>query len=396
MQDNAACGLIQVVSEIRASIKDETLWPRALDAIAAHLHARFVVLVFQDSASALLELKHSSDTRKDWILEYLRSHRRLNALQKRVVDNAMIGVPLMSGDFMPPARFRRSGAFERWLAPHGLSDIAGSVIHRSMNGACLLIACFADELDEEAKTRFSALTAAFATAFTNRDVKQDGSALLHALFDALDAPIIVVDAVLNIRFANRAGRGALSCNDGLSDANGVLSIADRDARDALRLAMAGGAPSNGAVMLRHGDARCCVIYATRLAGGVFALLLRRVASQGPSGDGVAASVYGLTARERSVLLAIAEVGGVPATARALGLTEGTVRGYLKSVFRKTGARRQADLVKLELALRSPFRSKERVVEPKSREMTASARTDISGAAASEVGSVTTLFEDENE
>ena len=74
---------------------------------------------------------------------------------------------------------------------------------------------------------------------------------------------------------------------------------------------------------------------------------------------VAAGVFGLTARESSVLLAIAEVGGVPATARALGLSEGTVKGYLKSIFQKTGATRQADLVKLVLALESPFRAPER-------------------------------------
>ncbi|MGZ9410137.1 MAG: hypothetical protein ACXW3J_05840 [Methylocystis sp.] len=57
------------------------------------------------------------------------------------------------------------------------------------------------------------------------------------------------------------------------------------------------------------------------------------------------------------------MGGVPATARALGLSEGTVKGYLKSIFQKTGATRQADLVKLVLALESPFRAPERHLLP---------------------------------
>jgi DNA-binding CsgD family transcriptional regulator len=96
-----------------------------------------------------------------------------------------------------------------------------------------------------------------------------------------------------------------------------------------------------------------------LPNGLSALFLRRLEPAADDGGAVAAELFGLTARESSVLLAISEIGGVPATARALGLSEGTVKGYLKSIFQKTGATRQADLVKLVLALESPFRAPER-------------------------------------
>jgi DNA-binding NarL/FixJ family response regulator len=64
--------------------------------------------------------------------------------------------------------------------------------------------------------------------------------------------------------------------------------------------------------------------------------------------------YGLTQREISVLMAVVEVGGVPAVAAMLGLSNGTVKTYLKSIFRKTGARRQADLIKLVAGMANPF------------------------------------------
>jgi DNA-binding CsgD family transcriptional regulator len=68
-----------------------------------------------------------------------------------------------------------------------------------------------------------------------------------------------------------------------------------------------------------------------------------------------AKVYRLTPTELRVLLAIVEVGGVPEVAEALGVAESTVKTHLGRVYEKTGASRQADLVKLVAGFASPFR-----------------------------------------
>jgi DNA-binding CsgD family transcriptional regulator len=143
-------------------------------------------------------------------------------------------------------------------------------------------------------------------------------------------------------------------------------VRDPHAKEALERALAqiGGADAEAfAIMVKRGESRCCVMHVLPLSKGLSALFMRRLALNSSESGEVAAGVFGLTARESSVLLAIAEVGGVPATARALGLSEGTVKGYLKSIFQKTGATRQADLVKLVLALESPFRAPERHALP---------------------------------
>ena len=59
-----------------------------------------------------------------------------------------------------------------------------------------------------------------------------------------------------------------------------------------------------------------------------------------------AKAYRLTPTELRVLLAIVEIGGAPEVADALGIAESTVKFHLRRLFAKTGARRQADLVKL--------------------------------------------------
>jgi DNA-binding CsgD family transcriptional regulator len=56
----------------------------------------------------------------------------------------------------------------------------------------------------------------------------------------------------------------------------------------------------------------------------------------------------------TVLATIIENAGVPETADILGLSEGTIKSHLKSIFRKTGAHRQADLIKLVAGVASPF------------------------------------------
>jgi DNA-binding CsgD family transcriptional regulator len=79
---------------------------------------------------------------------------------------------------------------------------------------------------------------------------------------------------------------------------------------------------------------------------VGALFVRRIELDGSSFGAALAGAFGLTPTELRVCLAIVEVGGVPETAQALGIAETTVKTHLHRVFAKTGASRQADLVKL--------------------------------------------------
>ena len=63
---------------------------------------------------------------------------------------------------------------------------------------------------------------------------------------------------------------------------------------------------------------------------------------------------GLTPAELRVLLAVVQVGGVPEVSETLGVAETTVKTHLYRVFSKTGATRQADLVKLAAGFSNPL------------------------------------------
>lgn len=188
--------------------------------------------------------------------------------------------------------------------------------------------------------------------------------LFSQLFDGLVTPIFIVDAEMRVHYSNRSAQDMLSTTDTLVESNHMLLVHDPRARALLADGIAAcssrdtAATAKGLVvaMTSEGGARCCVAHIFPLAFGdsaVVALIVQKFDRDGHETPEVS-ELFGLTARETSVLRTIIEVGGVPATARALGLAEGTVKGYLKSIFMKTGTRRQAELVKLVMTLEYPF------------------------------------------
>jgi DNA-binding CsgD family transcriptional regulator len=94
--------------------------------------------------------------------------------------------------------------------------------------------------------------------------------------------------------------------------------------------------------------------AARHYAAAAALFVHKVALQTPSAPEVIAKTYRLTPTELRVLLAIVQVSGVLETAEVLGIAENTVKTHLGRVFEKTGARRQADLVKLVAGFSNPL------------------------------------------
>ncbi|MBI1980056.1 MAG: helix-turn-helix transcriptional regulator [Methylocystis sp.] len=354
----------RVVTAIKAAGADARYWPDALDKIAHALDARFAALLFEDRVSALLELKYSTRAEKAWVIEYLRNHRKLDPVKARVLEEIGVGRAFSLQDFVSIDELHQSDAYQRWMAPFGLADVIGSVIHRSAGGVCLFVA-FRDEraglADARAKARLDALLPQLGAAIASQEPAFDTSPLVE-LFDELASPVHVVDSKMRIVRRNRSADDMLLEGDALSVAGETLTMRDPRAREALERALVriGSADAEAfAIMVKRGESRCCMMHVLPLSHGLSALFLRRLALNTGEGGEVAAGLFGLTARESSVLLAIAEVGGAPATARALGLSEGTVKGYLKSIFQKTGATRQADLVKLVLSLESPFRAPER-------------------------------------
>jgi DNA-binding CsgD family transcriptional regulator len=199
------------------------------------------------------------------------------------------------------------------------------------------------------------------------DPKPSEAAIADTL-NGLAAGIFLVDASRRIVRANTAGQDLLRGDDFLRSISGQLVARHAQANHALGELFAdiGDAldVKRMALPLTAHDGERYVVHvlplrsAARTGTGsadeaVAALFVRKVALDSPCGE-LVARTFELTPTELRVLLAIVEVGGVQETAIALGIAPTTVKTHLHHVFAKTGARRQADLVKLVAGFSNPL------------------------------------------
>ena len=205
------------------------------------------------------------------------------------------------------------------------------------------------------------------------------AATLADALDGLGAGLFIVDATGRIVHANASGRAMLQQRRVLRSADGRLAACEARAALALRelLPKAAGADARpAAVPLSAGDGRHYVAHLLPLASGTrrngagypatAAVLVHRAAIETNCQPEVIAELYDLTPSELRVLLAIVDVGGVAETAQTLGIAEATVKTHLHRLFGKTGASRQADLVKLVAGFSNPLLGGSRPPLPDSR------------------------------
>lgn len=189
-------------------------------------------------------------------------------------------------------------------------------------------------------------------------------------FDGLSTGIFVTDASARIIHANLAGEEMLRSSEVLWSAHGRLAARntrdDRTLREVFASIAGGKAAQEGtAFSLEAKDGQNYVAQVLRLSSGgekpsgpalraAAVVFVRKAELESGCSADLIARTYNLTPAETRVLRAIVEVGGVPETAEALEIAEATVKTHLHRVFAKTGASRQADLVKLTAAFSHPL------------------------------------------
>ena len=188
--------------------------------------------------------------------------------------------------------------------------------------------------------------------------------------DFVRQPMFMLDAERRIKLRNASGAELLARSDLLTEHRGTLACRDPDSERRLGLAIgklgivAAGAdiafaPERQAVWLRRRDnggavATLHLLHSDASAGERFhARVLVTVFEPGeaPSVDPrVIAMAYGLTGAEARLASLIASGKDTAYCARELGVKTSTLRSHLSAIYQKTGARGQADLVRMVLSL----------------------------------------------
>jgi DNA-binding CsgD family transcriptional regulator len=291
---------------------------------------------------------------------------------------AEIEEPVSVADVVPYCEFLATRSCGEWVRPQGPVDSANAVLERSATKAASFVV-FRHQCDgivnDETRRRMRLIVPHIRRALLvarTIDLKKAETETFADILDGLSAGMFLVDANARIVHANAAGQVILRAGDFLRATGGRLAAGDAEADQALRDIFT--AAGNGdfalgikgiALPLTARDGEHHVAHVLPLTSGarcragvssaaVAALFVHTAAAQTPSSPEVIARAYKLTPTELRVLLAIVEVGGVPEVAEALGVADSTVKTHLRRLFEKTGAGRQADLVKLVAGFSNPF------------------------------------------
>ena len=315
--------------------------------------------------------------------ESLRAYSESYPKLDSTADPLSVGVEqiVSAGDLVPYEEFRRGRFYREWARPHGWIDIASAVIEKSATSCTFLSVARREAnglVDADMRRRMALIIPHVRRALLIGKTihhKEAEATCLTDILDGLSAGMILVDASSRIVHANAAGSTILAAADFFRRTPcGRLVAGEAPVNAALReilLGVGGGDAAIGVKGLalpltaRNGERYVAHVLpltsgARRKAGvaydAVAALFVRKAALGAFSPSGVIGEMYNLTPTELRVLLAIVDVGGVPEVAASLGVAATTIKTHLSRLFEKTGAGRQADLVKLVAGLATPLAS----------------------------------------
>jgi DNA-binding CsgD family transcriptional regulator len=375
MDDNDNEQLSALVGDIYDAALDPSLWPNALCKAAGFVGGPAAALFFKNATSKTGNVAYEYGTDPHYRKLYFEHYVKL--------DPATIGhcfgqieEPIAIGDLIAYDEFLQTRFYREWARPQGLVDFVAAVLDKNESSAALF-GVFRHErdglVDEGTRRRMRLIVPHVRRAVLVAkliDLKQAKAATLADTLDGLAAGLILVDANSHIVHANASGGGILAADDFLRSIGGRLVARDGQIDRSMREIFAdSGDAEIGikgiALPLTAHDGERHVAHvlpltsgARRSAGNTYrasaSVFIRKAEMETRSPPEVIAKTYALTPTELRVLLAIVDVGGVPEVATALGVAETTIKTHLGRLFEKTGATRQADLVKLVAGFSSPL------------------------------------------
>jgi len=369
--------LSELISEIYDAALDPSLWSDVVDKAGRFVGGSAAAIFSKNAAVGSGNLYHEAGT--DPYLRHLHYDKDVELAPSTIGDYFTdIGHLIAVADLMPYREFQETPFYKGGAQAQETIDCVPAMLDKSMTSAALF-GVFHHErggvVDDETRRRMHLIVPHIRRAVLigrDIDLKSAEAATFADTLDGLSAGMCLVDSGGRILHANTACHLILDAGDFLSAIDGRVVASDTKADQALRelFAAAGGGGAaigtrGAALSLRAQDgsrhvARVVPLTsgARRIAGIAYsaaaALFIFKVTTETPAAPEIIARAYKLTPTELRVLLAIVEIGGVPEVAVALGVAESTIKTHLSRLFLKTGAGRQADLVKIVAGFATPL------------------------------------------
>lgn len=360
--------LSDVIGDIHAAAVDRPLWTGAIGRAARFIRGTGTVLYSKDAANQVGRVRYMTGIEPSYTQLYFDKYAMLGPTTR--------GQPILG--MMSRPELLETRLYREWMRPQGFVDVVDAVVDKTTAGVAVFTV-FRSERDgvvnDDVRHRMRMIVPHIRRAvLIGRmfDLKAVEIAAYADTLDGLNFGMCLVDAKGRIIHINAAGHAIITVSDALHSVGGRLVARDARVEKTLReiLVTAGQQDAVPGMMeialpLIGKDNERYVVHVLPLTSGAHhraggtsaaaaALFIRRATLEMPSTLEVIGKTFKLTPTELRVLSAIVEVGGVPEVAATLGVAATTIKTHLGRLFEKTGAKRQADLVKLAAGYATPL------------------------------------------
>jgi DNA-binding CsgD family transcriptional regulator len=372
--DRETAQLLDLVGLIYDAVLEPALWNAVLERTARFVGGMGASIFRQDVIRKVGNAYYTWGMDLDFQQLYFKKYIHHNPLLPAMLT-VDVGRVSSNSEQLVPAEFFETRFYKEWAKPQGLIDNVFCILERSATSAAGCVV-FRNEQDGMADAQAFELLGAIVPHL--RRAVLIGNVIEHKnteaqgfsdLLDRVKAGVFVVEASGNIIYSNKAANDIVLDGDYLRARGGKLGArqpeTDQLLQEAFRTAAGGDAAISNrgvAIPLMAADgtrhvANLLPLTRRRAVGidpsAIAAVFVHKAALELPNPPEVIASAYKLTKTELRVLLALVQLGGGPEVAEALGVGNGTVKTHLRNLFQKTGAKHQADLVKLVAGFSRP-------------------------------------------
>ena len=347
---------------------DETKWPSFLEAFASAVGGSSAILRSNDMVHQSASFNASVGYDPTWQAAYCKHFVKMDYFNQ-VMSQYSPGKIFSSDHHMDQTELRKSEYYNDYLRPQDKVHAFGTFLLREGNHTLVWgvqrdkrAGAFGDEESQMMNTLAPHLTRAVQIHRKINHVTVEKEWALGAL-DKLRMSVILTNSSGTPIFVNRAAEQMLTQGDGINTHHGRLVLTNPSETARLHKLIddaATGAPGTNRggdlrIALRGGDfLHCSVIpipleftarWNISLASGCVAVFISR-----PSGLQLSpkrlAGLYGLTPAEGRLAAKLAALRNMEQAADDLCISLHTVRSQLKSIFAKTGAQTQSELLML--------------------------------------------------
>jgi DNA-binding CsgD family transcriptional regulator len=372
-----ALQLSALIGDIYDAALDPVLWPSVVEKVGRFVGSSAASIFWEDAVHRTGNAYYNFGVDPHYEQLYFDTYIKFDPLSAAYLT-LNVGDVISNSNIIPHDEFIETRFYKEWAQPQGWVDNIITALERSPTSIAAFVV-FRHEregiADNPARQLMRLLTPHLRRAVLIGkviDLKSVEAATFADTLDGLSAGMSLVDATGRIVHANAAGHAILGHRDFLRAAGGRLTAGDPQIDQLLRDIFIAAGNGDAAIGIKgialplvahNGERHIANVLpltsgARRRAGiatsAAAAVFVHKAALDILSPPAAIARAYKLTPTELRVLLAIVEVGGGPEVAEALGIADETVKTHLSRLFEKTGARRQADLVKLVAGFSSPL------------------------------------------